>query len=396
MSQTFYRKELVSSGQVLSKINYSDYFEFTVKTDNTGTSSSDQFTVPTVSAGTYNSYVDWGDGLPIQYITTYNDARWTHTFAGGAGTYTVKIWGTLKGLSFNNGGDKLKLLNISQWGCFNPKNQSNIFYGCTNLTVPATDAPDLTGVTTLQTFFRDCKALTTIPGLRYWDTSNITQFTSMFIGCDNFNEPGVGYLNTSSATLMNYMFSSCYKFNQPLPNFDTSNVTTFGLQGMFNNCLVFDQDISHFVINPAITTLVQFLTNVTLSTTNYDALLIAWASQASLPSSISFAGGNSKFTADRLLVTSITRSGSTATVTTSSAHGLSNGAEIAIVGATQSEYNIPAVISNVTPTTFDYTVSGTPTSPATGTIYVYRAAAGIARQKLVNTYSWTITDGGVA
>ncbi len=63
----------------------------------------------------------------------------------------------------------------------------------------------------------------------------------------------------------------------------------------------------------------------------------------------------------------ITRSGSTATVT-ATAHGLPNGAIVTILGADQSEYNITAVISNVAANTFDYTVSGTPTTPATGTI----------------------------
>lgn len=267
-------------------------FIITVKTDNTGTSNNDQFTLHLVSGGTYDFTVYSSDGT-IFHTDDYTNN--TITFNGGAGTYTLYITGILKGWSFNNGGDCQKLLNISQWGCFNPANQANVFYGCQNLTVTATDAIDLTGVTTLQTFFRDCKALTTIPGLRYWNTGNITQFTSMFIGCDNFNEAGVGYLNTSSATLMNYMFSACYNFNNPLPNFDTSNVSTFGLQGMFNNCLVFDQDISHLVLNPGITTLVQFLTNVTLSTTNYNALLVAWASQASLPSSITLQGGGSTY-----------------------------------------------------------------------------------------------------
>lgn len=67
-------------------------------------------------------------------------------------------------------------------------------------------------------------------------------------------------------------------------------------------------------------------------------------------------------------VDSITRSGSTATVTTSSAHGFQAGYKIRIRGADQSEYNGVKTIFNVTSNTFDFTVSGTPTSPATGTI----------------------------
>jgi len=62
---------------------------------------------------------------------------------------------------------------------------------------------------------------------------------------------------------------------------------------------------------------------------------------------------------------SITRSGTTATVTHRN-HGLANGATVAIRGATQDEYNGTYTISNVSANAYDYTVSGSPTTPATG------------------------------
>ena len=67
-------------------------------------------------------------------------------------------------------------------------------------------------------------------------------------------------------------------------------------------------------------------------------------------------------------ITSITRSGSTATATTSAAHGYGNGGAVRVSGANESEYNLSTTISNITATTFDYTVSGTPSTPATGTL----------------------------
>lgn len=69
-----------------------------------------------------------------------------------------------------------------------------------------------------------------------------------------------------------------------------------------------------------------------------------------------------------LTVSSITRSGSTATVTTSSNHGFSNGDLVKISGATQTEYNGGFYVTVVNSTRFTYTVSGAPTTPATGTI----------------------------
>ena len=63
----------------------------------------------------------------------------------------------------------------------------------------------------------------------------------------------------------------------------------------------------------------------------------------------------------------ITRSGSTATVT-HTAHGLSTGNSVAIRNANQPEYNGVFTITVVNANSYTYTVSGTPVTPATGTI----------------------------
>jgi len=63
---------------------------------------------------------------------------------------------------------------------------------------------------------------------------------------------------------------------------------------------------------------------------------------------------------------SITRSGSTATVT-HTAHGLSTGDKVLILGAAQIEYNNVHSITVTDPNTYTYTVSGSPATPATGT-----------------------------
>jgi hypothetical protein len=65
-------------------------------------------------------------------------------------------------------------------------------------------------------------------------------------------------------------------------------------------------------------------------------------------------------------VVSITRSGTTATLTTSAPHRFKVGDKVAISGATQTEYNGIVTITGVTATTFTYEVSGSPASPATG------------------------------
>lgn len=79
------------------------------------------------------------------------------------------------------------------------------------------------------------------------------------------------------------------------------------------------------------------------------------------------AGGSGPFPYNSS-VTSILRSGSTATVTMAAAHNLATGQKIEIIGADQNEYNRIKTITVTGATTFTYTVDGAPATPATGTI----------------------------
>lgn len=237
------------------------------KTNNAGTSTSTQITIPTSSTGSYSCVVDWGDGT-TNFFTTYNDAAWTHTY-GVAGTYTVKIYGKFVGLVFNNSGDKLKLLNISRWGTdFRVgTTQSAYFYGCANLTITATDILSTVGLVNVNNMFRDCVSITTIPSINSWNFSSVGQAGSMFNGATSFNQPlalnlsscltfasflqgctnfnsSIAGLNTSSATSMNAMFRSCTNFNQQVSSLNTSNVTNMYL--MFESCTNFNQSVSSF------------------------------------------------------------------------------------------------------------------------------------------------------
>lgn len=65
-------------------------------------------------------------------------------------------------------------------------------------------------------------------------------------------------------------------------------------------------------------------------------------------------------------ITSLTRSGSTATANTSGNHDIGDNQPVRTYGATQAEYNGDFQINKVDDDTFEYTVTGTPASPATG------------------------------
>ena len=128
------------------------------------------------------------------------------------------------------------------------------------------------------------------PDIDNWDVSSVVIFgnsynRAMFLGATSFNQP-IGSWDTSSMQDATAMFSGATSFNQPIGNWDTTNLLKAGGSGetnwgMFYNASAFDQDISGWDVNQ-ITKFSSFMTGVTLSTANYDVLLIAWDSQGAM------------------------------------------------------------------------------------------------------------------
>lgn len=196
----------------------------------TGSSTSNQIKLPLISTGVYSFFVDWGDGTST-IITSYNQTETTHTYLK-PNVYTVKITGTCYGWCFNNSGDRLKLLNVKQWGTtFRPFNNYGTFFGCRNLTLnDVIGTLDLTGMTSLRAFFFECFSLTKVNNINGWNTSNITIMSQMFESAREFDD-NIGDWNTSNVTDMYNMFANDFMFNNggssSINNWDTSNVTSF-------------------------------------------------------------------------------------------------------------------------------------------------------------------------
>ena len=252
-------------------------FISTWKTDNTSTGSSvsTQVRLPLHVSGTYNFFVDWGDGLS-DIITSYNQAEVTHTYAV-AGTYQIKIKGTCTGWFFNNTGDKLKMLSVQRWGCFRLTSIGGYFYGCANLNLSSvTDVLQLSGIANGTAFFRDCTALTTINRIGEWAMGSFTLFNQFFTNCVNMNAD-IHLWNVTSGVNYTQMLYNCTLFNKPI---GTWNMTSaINLTEMLRMATKFNQNISAWnIIN--VTGMIGFMqgkTAANYSAANYDALLIAWS-----------------------------------------------------------------------------------------------------------------------
>jgi uncharacterized phage protein gp47/JayE len=84
-------------------------------------------------------------------------------------------------------------------------------------------------------------------------------------------------------------------------------------------------------------------------------------------------------------VTTLTRSGTTVTATTPSAHNFATGIEVDILGANETEYNGTHEITVIAEDQFTYEITTTPSSPATGTITAdFDGAFGEVESTVVN------------
>ncbi len=308
------------------------------------TVANETITIPTFVTEMYNYDVDWGGGAAITRET--GDA--THTYAT-PGTHTISITGIFPRIYFNDGGDKEKIRTIEQWGDIEWTSMESAFRGCSNLDGNFIDSPNLSNVESIGNMFRDCSVYNSdmndwdVSNILYmgevfrnavlfngnienWNTSEVTNIAGMFQGASAFNQninfkagqgfpsgdawntskitsmsytledaiafnQPIGEWNTGSVTNMEYLFKGAFLFNQDIGGWNTSNVINIG--SMFSRATSFDQNLGSWNVEN-ITNANNLFHLVTLSTANYDALLIGWNSQ-NLQPNVDFNGGNSAY-----------------------------------------------------------------------------------------------------
>ena len=266
-----------------------DDFVITVKTDNPGTSSDNQFTIPTHPGSSYLYDVDCDNEKPDEIIGATGDATCNYDRPG---TYTIRIKEKIHGngfprIFFNYLGDKDKIISIDQWGTGLWSSMAQSFYGCSNLAGQAVDTPDLSNVTDMSYMF--CGAQAFNQNIGNWDTHNVEDMSRMLCGANAFNKD-IGEWDTSNVKWMLRMFYYASAFNQDIGNWDTSSVEN--MQEMFKGASSFDQDIGGWNVEALTNAVQMFDFGAGLSTANYDALLIGWNAQSLKPDVILGAGNS--------------------------------------------------------------------------------------------------------
>jgi surface protein len=360
------------------------------KTDNPGVSANNQVTIPTEASGNYsNIEVEWGDGTSDVNINSWDDPAWTHTYAS-SGTYTVKIKGVFSGFRFNDGGDKSKLINISNFGILNLGNSNGYFYGCNNLTISATDQLDMAGTTTLQNAFRDCSIFNGWSQIGSLDVSAVTNMNSTFFSCSAFNS-NIGSWNVRNATDKASMFENCVVFNQSLNSWDMELTTT--LFRFLISCSAYNQRFDSWDLSSCTTLFAlvlgtsynQPLTNLNLtdSLVTDISFMFAFCANFNQPvDHLDFSGITSGFA---------TFNGSPSFDQSMSSLDFSSFTNLTdfLGGVTLSPANYDGLLINLDGQTLQsgVTFSGGNSEYSPG-------AATDARASIISNDLWTITDGG--
>ena len=190
----------------------------------------------------------------------------------------------------------LGTVDVSGWNTSNVEDMQFMFYGCRSLRTVDVSGFNTSSVTGMGFFnmFALCSSLTTLD-VSGFNTSLATTLGNMFRLCSSLTTLDVSGFNTSSVGNMLYVFSGCAGLSSlNVTGWDTSLVS--GMTGTFENMGSVDVDVSGWVI-ASMSSAESMFEGSTLPTARYDALLIGWEGQASIPSGRTFHGGDSTYTA---------------------------------------------------------------------------------------------------
>lgn len=250
-------------------------FITTWKTDNPGTSANNQITIPTIGTG-YNYDVYWEEeGVPSNNGVLSNQTGTITITFPSIGIYRIEITGSFPRIYFYDNTipgstDAQKILTVESWGNIAWTSMDRAFYKCSNLTVPATNAPNLGNVTSTSFMFTAASAFNQDIG--NWDVSNVTNMDHMFYAASSFNQD-ISNWDVSNVTNMDGMFYEASSFDQDIGSWDVSSV--INMARMFYGAGAFNQNIGLWN-----TALVTDMTDMFLGASAFNQSIGSWSTGA--------------------------------------------------------------------------------------------------------------------
>ena len=340
-------------------------------------------------SGGNSQYSSAGESARDTLINTYG---WTIT-DGGFNAFTpadkaelqtaVDAWVASEAAALATYGD------ISTWDVSNVTNMSSLFSYKSTFNSDISNW-DVSNVTNMYFMFYQASAFN--QDISNWDVSSVTNMGNMLAYATSFDQP-IGNWNVSSVTGMSNMFYLAQSFNQPLSNWDVSNVTAMG--GMFRQASSFNQDISSWNVSN-VTSMGNMFENsafngdisnwnvskVTMfdyfmSNTPFNGDVSGWDISSAkridsmFSNCVNFSSDLSQWDISSLENAGANRFADGCTFTTAHYDALLNGWASLDAGETRIPTNI--------------------TFSAGNSQY---SSASDARNLLINSYGWTITDGG--
>ena len=182
-----------------------------------------------------------GDNSIIGYIVKdSDDENYYHAYIGSDGIIDSNPNSSYMFASFQN----LRSINFGNFNTSNVTNMTSMFQNCYNLTSLDVSNWDTSNVTDMNNMFIYCSFLTPLD-VSNWDTSNVTNMRNMFCFCYRLTSLDVSNWDTSNVTDMTNMFCYCDLTSLDVSNWDTSNVTD--MAGMFSFCNnLTSLDVSNF------------------------------------------------------------------------------------------------------------------------------------------------------
>jgi surface protein len=209
-----------------------------------------------VTSGTNGTTVtiDWGDGIVETYANDGNRTQRPH-FYSEHGTYRIEVSGNVTTfgpvdsvgtVSSELANSQLMIVNCQSFGAnLNITNLSTCFFNSTSLQdVPAYLPRNIAG---LNRMFAGANSFNS-PSVRDWNISTVTDISGIFQNCTLFNQD-ISKWDTRNVLFMNAAFQNARNFNANISFWNVSGVINWPMTSIFDGATSFNRNLNRWDVS---------------------------------------------------------------------------------------------------------------------------------------------------